>query len=489
MAAYLLSEMSAQVQVESFIIRVMDAKVLFRCLRRPVLPLIRTRRIHQVPFQDDLSPIDEELFNLGDFKDYKEAPDVRAYRERLGMEVKEEVSRPLSRSLKQKEPLDTEKKEGIPVPMSRFEEACHSREPVVFVSKLSNPYVNLAIEDYIYNKMPLPQQENNCNRLVFYVNSPCVVIGKNQNPWKEVNLPLLNNLRIPLVRRRSGGGTVVHDSGNVNYSFMTTKDKFDRHTFAHLVKDAVNSVAPVQKQITVTERGDIVTKEGNLKVSGSAYKLSKGRSYHHGTMLLNLRLDILRQLLHRDEEKIGYVTSEKSVSSVKSPVTNLEIEQESFIESVISQFQEQYGVSSKVDKPEDEEFDQTELLGLDDFVLGFSKKDCRVVYVEEGDELPEEIAKVRDELMDWDWKYGATMPFTHTFNHKDFTVEFSIAKKGLVESFTLHGANENITQSFEFLQLVLNRGDSIKYTGSNIAGYITDDELSEWIGEAIDGTT
>ena len=282
---------------------------------------------------------------------------------------------------------------------------------------------------------------------------------------------------------------MVHDSGNVNYSFMTTKDKFDRHTFAHLVKDAVNSVAPVQKQITVTERGDIVTKEGNLKVSGSAYKLSKGRSYHHGTMLLNLRLDILRQLLHRDEEKIGYMTSEKSVSSVKSPVTNLEIEQESFIESVISQFQEQYGVSNKVDKPEDEEFDQTELLGLDDFVLGFSKKDCRVVYVEEGDELPEEIAKVRDELMDWDWKYGNTMPFTHTFNHKDFTVEFTIAKKGLVESFTLHGANENITQSFEFLQLVLNRGDSIKYTGSNIAGYITDDELSEWIGEAIDGTT
>ena len=90
-------------------------------------------------FQDDLSPIDEELFNLGDFKDYKEAPDVRAYRERLGMEVKEEVSRPLSRSLKQREPLDTEKKEGISVPMSRFEEACHSREPVVFRFKALEP--------------------------------------------------------------------------------------------------------------------------------------------------------------------------------------------------------------------------------------------------------------------------------------------------------------------------------------------------------------
>ena len=54
---------------------------------------------------------------------------------------------------------------------------------------------------------------------------------------------------------------MVHDSGNVNYSFMTTKDKFDRHTFAHLVKDAVNSVAPVQKQITVTGEATLLQKK------------------------------------------------------------------------------------------------------------------------------------------------------------------------------------------------------------------------------------
>lgn len=443
------------------------------------------RRIHQVPFQDDLSPVDEDLFNLGDFNNYQESPDVKARRKQLGLD---ETANGTQRSNNKPEPIRQE----FPTETFRntkFHHACKLRKPVVFVSRILNPYTNLAIEDYIYHHMPLPQQ-NNCNRLMFYVNSPCVVIGKNQNPWKEVNLPLLNNLHIPLVRRRSGGGTVVHDSGNVNYSFMTTKEAFDRKTFADIVADAVNTIAPADKQITVNDRGDIITKKGNLKVSGSAYKLSKGRSYHHGTMLLNLRLDVLRQLLHRDEKKLGYVASEMSIPSVRSPVTNLGIDQDSFVRAVTDGFKQKYGLV--VDKPETDEvdeFDQTEMLGLGDFVSGFSEKTCEVIYIEDTDVLPAEIEAVKNELMEWEWKYGNSTKFQHKFVHGDFLVEFRVAKKGVVESFQLTSADEKVTQSFEFLQAVLDRGDSITYTGSNIAGFVTDDALSEWIGEAIDGTS
>lgn len=443
------------------------------------------RRIHQVPFQDDLSPVDEDLFNLGDFHNYQESPEVKAHRKMLGLEETGAENRLKGEKVGAKPQLST----IDAFKSTKFQHACELREPVVFVSKILNPYVNLAIEDYIYHHMPLPEG-NNCNRLMFYINSPCVVIGKNQNPWKEVNLPLLNNLRIPLVRRRSGGGTVVHDSGNVNYSFMTTKEAFDRKAFAELVRDSVNSVVPTEKQIMVNDRGDIITQNGHYKVSGSAYKLSKGRSYHHGTMLLNLRLDVLRQLLHRDEKKLGYVTSEMSIASVKSPVTNLELDQESFVEAVINGFQKKYGVA--VETPgEDatEEFDQTEMLGLSDFVSGFSERTCKVFYIEERDELPAEIETVKSELMEWEWKFGNTMKFQHKFVRGDFLVEFQVAKKGIVESFQLTGADEHTCLSFEFLQTVLDRGDRISYTGSNIAGYVTDDELSEWIGEAIDGTT
>lgn len=459
--------------------------MISRCLRRQAFSVVK-RSIHQVPFQDDLSPVDEDLFNLGDFHNYQESPDVKAHRKKLGLDENGADNRPRKDSS-----AEARQQESVleAFQSTKFQQACELSEPVVFVSRILNPYVNLAIEDYVYHHMPLPK-ENNCNRLMFYINSPCVVIGKNQNPWKEVNLPLLNNLRIPLVRRRSGGGTVVHDSGNVNYSFMTTKDAFDRKSFAEVVVDSVNSIAPPEKKITVNDRGDIITQHGSFKVSGSAYKLSKGRSYHHGTMLLNLRLDVLRQLLHRDEEKLGYVTSEMSIASVKSPVTNLEIDQDAFVEAVTDGFKKKYGTTvEKPDTDEVDEFDQTEMLGLGDFVAGFSQRECKVVYIEDTDVLPPEVETVKNELMEWEWKFGNSMKFQHKFVRGDFLVEFQVAKKGILESFHLSGADEHVTQSFEFLQAVLDRGDRITYTGSNVAGFVTDDELSEWIGEAIDGTT
>lgn len=459
--------------------------MLARLLRRTSVRLVSVRKLQQVPFQEDLTEVDDDYFNLDSFKHYKESPDVRAYRKKLGLSESEDLPTAV-----REEAETTFNPAHSP---SVFTEVCKLREPVVFVSKLSNPYLNLAIEDYIYNQMPVPDAQNT-NRLMFYTNSPCVVIGKNQNPWNEVNLPLLNSLRIPLVRRRSGGGTVVHDLGNVNYSFMTTKDKFDRHTFADLVARAVNKVAPNQdKHITVTERGDIVTKTESLKVSGSAYKLSKGKSYHHGTMLLNLNLEVLRQLLHRDPAKVGHVQSQAAIASVRSPVTNLNIENDVFIDSVVSEFKDAYGMVSEVAEAEksEDEFDQTELLGLDGFVQAYSGRNCAVFNIDESTELPEEITKVRDELVLWEWKFGSTSKFNHTFTNEsqDFQVTFFTEKKGLLKAFELVNATGEVEEQFQFLKFVLDRGDEIKYTGSDIAGFITDDAISDWIGESIDGST
>lgn len=462
--------------------------MLTRTLRRVIFT---KRRFHQVPFHEDLTEVDDDLFNLEGFKHYKEAPDVQALRQRLGLLGNEDIT-PYS-----KEPQDGKLSESGQITQSAamptsFVDACKLAQPVVFVSSLSNPYSNLAIEDYIYNQMPLPA-EGNANRLMFYVNSPCVVIGKNQNPWNEVNLPLLNNLRIPLVRRQSGGGTVVHDSGNVNYSFMTTKEKFDRHTFANLVASAVNAIPGIEKRIKVTERGDIVTETDDLKVSGSAYKLSKGKSYHHGTMLLNLNLDVLRQLLHRDVAKVGKVESHAAIASVRSPVTNLNIPNEAFIEAVSKEFKESYGLVKEQEEQNigEGDFNQTDMLGLDAFVQAYSGRDCVVFNIDETTELTEEVDKVKAHLMNWEWKFGATTKFTHTFTstEKDFQVILSIGKKGLVESFELVGADESIKEHFQFLQMVLDRGDSIRYSGSEVAGFITDDAISDWLGESIDGST
>jgi lipoate-protein ligase A len=121
-----------------------------------------------------------------------------------------------------------------------------------------------------------------------------VVIGRNQNPWIEVNLGVLRNeeLDVKLVRRRSGGGTVFHDEGNVNYSVICPTSAFNRDKHAEMVVRALKSLGA--EKARVNERHDIVMdkedKEGILKpfkVSGSAYKLTRLRSLHHGTCLLS----------------------------------------------------------------------------------------------------------------------------------------------------------------------------------------------------------
>ncbi|CAI5760511.1 unnamed protein product [Candida verbasci] len=357
----------------------------------------------QVPFQDDLGAMDLDDLNLGDFKYYKESESLTQYT-----------------SLKQ---------------------------PIIFISKLNNPFTNLAIEDYIYNAMPLSH-----NRLMFYINSPCVVIGKNQNPWQEVNLRVLNDLKIPLLRRFSGGGTVVHDLGNVNYSYMTEKSKFNRFKFNQLIIKNVNSLPNNKFEIQLNERGDIVTTDG-FKVSGSAFKLSKGKSYHHGTFLLNSKLNVLRNLLSRDDE-MGVVHS-KSIDSVKSKVQNMELQTEEFIESVCNGF-------------------------IDEFETDDDR--VRVVEIDNDMILPNEVYTTVEKLKSWDWIFGHTTKFSHTFTKDDLELVFHV-DKGLLKQVDVNKTEDD----FKYLIEYVNNHD-LKYTGSNVAGYVTNDEVSDWIGSCIDGT-
>lgn len=453
------------------------------------------RRGLNVPFQDDLTPADDDLFNLGDFQHYHEAPGPKKADD--------------SESTAMSAPAKAESKIAM-----TLESLVTMKQPLIVRSSLTNPFLNLAIEDYIYSHMPVPGANGNCNRLVFYVNKPCVVIGKNQNPWKEVNLPALTSLRIPLVRRRSGGGTVVHDLGNVNYSFMTTKEKFDRHVFANIVAAAANDALDANDHMTsdhvvVNSRGDIVTADG-LKVSGLAYKLLRGKSYHHGTMLLTSRLDVLRALLKRDS-KLGIVETKAAVASVPSPVANLGLSADVFIDSVSTGFSDAYGTAAAPDTTS-EEYIQNELLGLTDFFAGQHPNSCDSIIIDESTTLPAEILETLRQLATWEWVYGSSTAFTHRFEHPSgIEIEFEIEKgaklKGVKlsrlkrteskerdgqtheESLALETRLQNIREAFECLDLVLERGDIVRYTGSDVAGFITDDELSDWIGNCIDGTT
>lgn len=413
--------------------------IRFATQYRAVRPSLR-RTFITPPFESDLTEVDADDFNLADFQ-----------------HIDPTKIKPTEQNA-----------DGFHSSLSQVAEV---KKPLVIVSKLNDPYINLALEDYIFTKMPLPNHKlHNYNRLMFYTNTPCVVIGKNQNPWKEANLPLLNSLHIPLVRRNSGGGTVVHDMGNVNFSYMTTKEAFDRLKFANIVVEAVNKHASSPVQLEVNERGDIVTKsiDGiNYKVSGSAYKLAKGRSYHHGTMLLNLRLDILGQLLSRDESKLGKVDAMSSIPSVKSKVKNVEIPSDVFRQVVTNAFK------------------------------SYSGEEPEVFEITKGTELPSEVSELATHLTTREWVYGNTPKFTHELRSEEygFTVKFEMDRKTVVSSVILQfdaAVSETeekvIRDSFQYLALMAKKG-VLKYSGSEVAGFVTHDEISDWLGMAIDGTT
>lgn len=212
----------------------------------------------------------------------------------------------------------------------------------VFVSNSHSPYFNLSFEDYLFKKYQSYTSSDNSQiyskYLLLYTNSPCVVIGRNQNPYRETVVSALRAHSIPLIRRKSGGGAVFHDLGNVNYCVMMPNSHFDRDEHALAICEALQN----QAQLSINERHDIINADGK-KVSGSAYKLQRGKAYHHGTMLLNSELHVLSELLHSKSAFSNLQTVDgPGVQSVKSPVANVGVTNDEFISSAIKLFREKY---------------------------------------------------------------------------------------------------------------------------------------------------
>lgn len=347
--------------------------------------------------------------------------------------------------------------------------------PQIFVSAMSDPFLNLALEEFIYTRMPAhdpkkdgPEDTNaiSNNRLVLYTNSPCVVIGRNQNPWREANIPVLESLRIPMVRRKSGGGTVVHDSGNVNCCFMTKSEDFSREKHSKMVMEAVNEVGMdagiaggPKVQLKLNHRFDIVDIDDN-KVSGSAYKIQRLKSFHHGTMLLSSRLDILSALLHRGEH-LGVIEG-NGTASVKSPVTNIGMDKNLFMETVISGFSKLYGVEVEEGEPP--------------FVQ---------LYVISQEDLPQEIHDIASEMKTYDWAYGQTPKFTHTITNPedDLQVEFYV-EKGMLRDVKVDSEH---SEQFRYLKSTA-QSEGIPYIGAKMASFVTDEKMGDWIAATVDGS-
>ncbi len=177
---------------------------------------------------------------------------------------------------------------------------------------ITDARLNLALEEYILrNKMP------DDDLLLFYINAPAIIIGRNQNTIEEINSDLVDARGIRVVRRVSGGGAVYHDLGNLNFSFMTrdVNARFNRYDLFN--KPVVEVLRELGVPAEIGGRNDILA--DGRKISGNAQFATAGRMFSHGTLLLDSNLDDVTAAL---KPKAGKVES-KGVKSIRSRVANI----------------------------------------------------------------------------------------------------------------------------------------------------------------------
>ncbi len=179
----------------------------------------------------------------------------------------------------------------------------------VLYSSSADARSNLALEESLFAAMAPDERI-----LLLYRNSQAVIIGRNQNPWLECSPPDISAASVPVFRRFSGGGTVYHDLGNLNFSYMTPRGEFSRTAASERAAAALESMGITAE---VTGRGDILI--GSRKVSGSAYRITGEKAYHHATLLVHADTTALGRMLH---SRVSIVSS-RATSSVPSPVVNL----------------------------------------------------------------------------------------------------------------------------------------------------------------------
>lgn len=198
-----------------------------------------------------------------------------------------------------------------------------------YVSPSPDGWQNLAMDEWFLDHIG-PEDVV----LYFYINRNAVIIGKNQNPWKECDLAAMDRDGVQLVRRITGGGAVYHDSGNLNFSFIAGEGRYDLEKQLNLILRAVRSFGiPCE----FSGRNDLLA--DGRKFSGNAFCTRQGIKQHHGTLLIASDMSRLQNYLQVDPRKM----KAKGVDSVRSRVCNLsDFTQDVTVESMLAAIRTAY---------------------------------------------------------------------------------------------------------------------------------------------------
>ena len=177
---------------------------------------------------------------------------------------------------------------------------------------ITDPAVNLALEEHCYRHLS-PGREY----VLFYINQPSIVIGNHQNPFQEINNGLAAQKQIQTIRRISGGGAVYHDTGNLNFSFITDFGEEKLDYFKKLLHPVIETLKRLGVPAELADKNDILV--NGQKISGNSQHANMRRMLSHGTLLFDAELDTLRQVLKPDLQ----IVESRAVASIPSSVTNI----------------------------------------------------------------------------------------------------------------------------------------------------------------------
>jgi lipoate---protein ligase len=309
---------------------------------------------------------------------------------------------------------------------------------------ITDPRVNLAIEEYALKNLDV-----NETYLLFYINEPSIIIGKNQNTIEEINTKYVEENGIHVVRRLSGGGAVYHDLGNLNFSFITKDDGESFHNFKKFTEPVIQALKKLGVNAELSGRNDILV-EGR-KISGNAQFSTRGRMFSHGTLLFNSEIDAVVSALNVKKDKI----ESKGIKSIRSRVAN------------ISEF-------------------LTEPMTIHEF------KQILLRYIFNTDgEIPayklteadwKEIHRISEErYKNWEWNYGKSPKFNlqhaHRFPIGQIDVRLEV-NKGIIENCKIYGDFFGVGDVRDIEQLLT----GIRYSKQEIEKALKDINIQTYFG-------
>ncbi|UJW57402.1 lipoate--protein ligase [Bacillus sp. A116_S68] len=310
---------------------------------------------------------------------------------------------------------------------------------------VTDPRINLAIEEYALRHLPIDD-----TYLLFYVNEPSIIVGKNQNTIEEINKEYVEKNHIHVVRRLSGGGAVYHDLGNLNFSFLTRDDGESFSNFQKFTSPVINALQKLGVNAQLSGRNDIQV--GEKKISGNAQYTTKGRMFSHGTLLLDSEIEKVVDALKVNAEKIR----SKGIKSIRSRVANIN----EFLEDKLT-------------------VDELKKVLLDDIFAG---GDVETYKLTENDWKG--IKQISNERYgNWDWNYGKSPKFdlhrSKRFEGGMIDVRLNVSK-GEITDCKIFGDFFGVGEVSDVEELLI----GVKYEKNALHEALADVDMSYYFGKA-----